>query len=274
MVMATGSGCTRFAALNALVPSCGYTRTSAIAYGSRPRQSLDVYRPTRHAPALGIVIFFYGGDWQTGKREDYRFVAQALASRGFVAVLPDYRLYPAVQFPAFIEDGALAVRWAHDHATEIGGEAEHLYLMGHSAGAYIAAMLTLDPKYLKQVALDRSAIRATACLSGPYDFVPSPEDRGVFGMTPDQTSLPPIMEPIHFVDGLEPPMLILQGLKDTTVDPSNASALADRIRSKGGQVQYIAYPSRAHVGVVLSLAFPFRWLAPVLRDTSDFFKTQ
>jgi acetyl esterase/lipase len=272
--MISSPGCTRFDLLNATIPSCGYLRTSDIAYGPQPRQKLDVYRPSGTAPAAGVVIFFYGGDWQTGSKADYRFAAQALASRGFVAVMPDYRLYPRVTFPAFVQDGALAVRWAHDNAGRFGGDPSRVYLMGHSAGAYIAVMLTLDAKYLKDVGLDRSAIRATAGLSGPYDFVPPPDDRGAFAMAGDDTVPDPRIEPIHFVDGHAPPLLLVQGLKDTTVGPENATNLAARVRQAGGKVRTIFYPDRDHVGVVLSLAWPFRWLAPTLRDTTVFFEEQ
>jgi acetyl esterase/lipase len=268
------SGCTRFGMLDAWVPSWGYKRTPNIAYGILPRQTLDLYRPRAGAPVAGIVIFFYGGDLQTGTKGDYRFVAQALTSRGFIAVLPDYRLYPDVTFPAFIDDGALAVSWVHNHAREIGGDPGHLYVMGHSAGAYIAVLLTLDAQYLKRVGLDRSSIRATASLSGPFDFVPPPDDRCVFSMARDDTKTDPQIEPIHFVDGHAPPILLLQGMKDPEVDPANAPELAALIRKKGGEVVYIAYPNRAHVGVVLALAYPFRWIAPVLHDTVKFFKGQ
>ena len=266
------SACTRFAALDAVVPSWGYKRIPDIAYGELPRQMLDVYYPRQEASAASIVIFFYGGDLQNGTKEDYRFVAQALTSQGFIAVLPDYRLFPNVTFPAFVYDGALAVRWVYDHAWEIGGDREHIYLMGHSAGAYIAVLLTLDPQYLKHVGLDRSVIRATASLSGPFDFVPPPEDRGVFGMSRTDTKPRAQIEPINFVDGHAPPILLLQGLKDPEVNPANAPELAALIRKKGGQVEYIAYPNRAHVGVVLALAYPFHWLAPVLHDTVKFFR--
>src|ERR1700728_3814195 len=129
------SGCTRFAALDAFVPSWGYTRIPNFAYGPLPRQTLDVYQPHAKTPQ-DIVIFFYGGDLQTGTKADYRFVAQALTSRGYIAVIPDYRLFPDVTFPTFVDDGALAVRWVHDHTREIGGDPDHVYLMGHSGGAY------------------------------------------------------------------------------------------------------------------------------------------
>jgi acetyl esterase/lipase len=268
------AGCTRFELLDAAVPSCGYLRTNNIAYGDEPRQKLDVYRPnTAKAPA-SVVVFFYGGDWQAGSKSGYRFVAQALASQGFIVVMPDYRLYPQVTFPAFVEDGALAVRWAHNNAGRFGGDPSRLYLMGHSAGAHIAVLLTLDASYLKSVGLDRSAIRATAGLSGPYDFVPPLDDRGAFGMSRNDTTPNPRIEPIHFVDGHAPPLLLVHGLNDTTVGPENSTRLAERIRQAGGDVRTIFYPDRAHVGVVLSLAWPFRWLAPTLRDTTAFFREQ
>ena len=268
------TGCTAFGVLNALVPPCGYDRTSGLAYGPLPEQKLDVYRPTHPDAGRGVVVFFYGGDWQTGTRQDYAFVGQALASRGFVAVLPDCRPYPAVRFPAFVQDGALAVRWAHDHAADLGADPARLFLMGHSSGAHVAALLTLDAEYLAAVGLPRSAVRGTAGLSGPYDFVPPPEDRGVFGMAPDDVRPDARIEPVHYVDGRDPPMLLLQGLKDTTVNPDNATHLAAAIRSAGGTVDVIRYPDRAHRGVVLALAWPLRWLAPVLDDTAAWFERQ
>lgn len=272
-VLMSAIGCSRFDLLNATVPPLGYTAARNIVYGPLERQRLDVYTPCHPVPRAPIVIFFYGGDWQSGSKADYRFVGQALASRGFIAVLPDYRLYPAVTFPAFVQDGAMACRWVHDHATALGAAPDRMYLMGHSAGAYIAAMLTLDARYLRAVGLDRGNIRATAALSGPYDFVPLPDDRRVFGIARDDTHTYPAMEPIHFVDGREPPMLLVQGLKDPTVNPRNAYRLAARIREAGGHVELIVYPQLGHVGVVLSLASCFHWLAPTLTDTCAYFET-
>src|SRR5687767_4233845 len=153
IALASQSGCSRFDLLNAMVPTGGYVRTRDVAYGTLPRQKLDVYRPRGATSLSPLVVFFYGGDWQTGSKRDYRFVTQALASRGFVAVMPDYRLYPEAVFPAFVEDGALAVRWARNHAALIGGDGRRIHLMGHSAGAHIAALLTLDEHYLRDVGL-------------------------------------------------------------------------------------------------------------------------
>ena len=265
-------GCSGFDLLNATVPACGYTRIEGIAYGPLPRQKLDVYRPRDAGPATGIVVFFYGGSWRSGQREDYRFVAQALTSHGFIAVVPDYRLYPSVTFPAFVEDGARAVRWAHEHAERIGGEGDGVYLMGHSAGAYIAALLTLDEHYLRDVGLDGGVIRAAALLSGPYDFVPPSRLRGVFDMKEGQSEPDAATQPIHFVDGDEPPILLVHGLEDETVEPANARRLAARIREEGGAVRTAFYPDEGHAGVVLALAWPFRWIAPTLADVAAFFR--
>ncbi len=277
VVALPAAGCSSFDVLNALVPSGGYLRTSDVPYGAHPRQNLDVYRPranakSSNAPAAGVVVFFYGGYWDSGSKADYRFVAEALTSRGFVAVLPDYRLYPDVTFPAFVEDGALAVRWAHDHASRIGGDPQRVYLMGHSAGAHIAALLTLDEHYLEDVGLGTGAIRATAALSGPYDFVPGPETRAIFGMSKGDTTPPNEINPVQFADdGGSPPMLLIHGKRDDIVEPANMYQLARRIRGASGTVRTIAYHRRGHPGIALALARPFRWLAPVLSEVTAFF---
>src|SRR4051812_9939383 len=183
-VITTTTGCTKFEILNATVPSLGYQRTIDQAYGPVPRQKLDVYQPRDAKQDASVVVFFYGGAWQSGEKADYRFVAEALTSQGFIAVIPDYRLYPDVQFPSFIEDGALAIRWVHENAQRFGGDPQHIFLMGHSAGAHIAAMLNLDGRYLQNVGLDQNVIAGTAALSGPYDFIPRPSDLAVFAMRP------------------------------------------------------------------------------------------
>ena len=267
------SGCTRFDVLNATIPTCTYTRATPLAYGDVPRQKLDIYRPRAlrpdAKPGAKVVVFFYGGDWQAGQKGDYRFVAEALASRGFVAVLPDYRLYPHVTFPKFVEDGALAVRWVHDHIDQFGGDPHQVYLMGHSAGAHIAALLTLDPHYLAAVGLEPKSIRATVTLSGPFDFLPGGTEREVFGMKPGDLPDPNI-EPIHFANGRSAPMLLVQGQQDDVVIPDNATKLAAAIRRAGGRAEVLSYGKLGHAGTVLSMAWSFRWLAPVLRDTAAF----
>jgi acetyl esterase/lipase len=267
----TSTACTKFDFVNATVTKHGYALTRDIRYGDQPRQQLDVYRPPH--PNGGVVVFFYGGSWLAGEKGDYRFVGQALTSRGFVAVLPDYRLYPQVKFPAFLQDGAKAVRWAHDHAAQFGADPHRLYLMGHSAGAYIAVMLALDADYLHAIGLEpSSAVRAVAGLSGPYEFNPGPDTRPVFGMSQAEDAKPdPQIEPVTFANGRSPPVLLIHGLDDHLVDPDNSATLSHRIRDDGGKATFLAYPTLDHKGTVLALAASFRWLAPVLCDTTRYF---
>jgi acetyl esterase/lipase len=266
------TGCTKYQALDATIPACSYTRATDLAYGAEPRQKLDVYRPRRAAPNARVVVFFYGGSWDSGKKEDYRFAAEGLTEKGFVVVVPDYRVYPEVTFPAFVEDGARAVRWTYEHISQFGGDPNRIYLMGHSSGAHIAALLTLDHHYLKDVGLDPKIIRATAALSGPYDFRIYPGNRMAFGKSSLDATIDPRTQPINFVDGTNAPMLLLHGAKDAAVPAANAVRLADKIRAAGGEVKTIIYPKLDHPEVAMALAFPFRWLGPVLEDTAKFFR--
>jgi len=263
-------GCTKFQVLNALIPPCGYHRTTDIPYGDQPRQRLDVYQPTHAKPNAPVVLFFYGGTWQYGKKADYRFVAQSLASKGFLTILPDYRLHPAVNFPAFVEDGARAVRWAHENAPRFGGDPQRLFLMGHSAGAHITTLLALDEHYLKDAGVDSSVIHGAIGLSGPYDFTPGGGSRAVFGMTSAASPVDPNIEPIHFARKGAPPILLIHGQQDAIVAADNAVHLADRLNEVGAHAQLILYPKLGHVTVCLALAGPFRWIAPILNDVAAF----
>jgi acetyl esterase/lipase len=265
------AGCSPLGLLNALVPSGGYERTAGISYGPAGRQQLDVYRPREASGPLPVVVFFYGGRWQSGAREQYAFVAQALASQGFVVVVPDYRLYPQVTFPAFVEDGARAVAWAHQHIARFGGDPRRLHLMGHSAGAHIAMLLTLDAHYLAEQGLGPGALASTVGLGGPYDFLPftSRDVRALMGPQEGWERT----QPIRFVDGSAPPLLLVHGLGDTTVKPSNALRLAARVREAGGCVQLRLYPEAGHLEPLLGLAAPLRPFTPrVLEPVADFLR--
>jgi len=241
-----------------------------LAYGPAPRQRLDVYAPrqTTGEAAAPVAVFFYGGAWDTGRRQDYNWVGQALASRGFVTVLPDYGLYPQVRYPAFLEDGALAVRWAQDHAAEFGGDPDRIVLVGHSAGAYNAAMIALDRRYLTAAGVDPKHIRALAGLSGPYDFLPltDPIAQRTFGEAADL----PATQPTRFVDAHSPPAFLATGDADTMVYPRNTVKLAARLRAAGVEVEERHYPGVDHVRMVLALSRPFRSRAPVLQQMTAF----
>jgi acetyl esterase/lipase len=116
------AACSPLQALNAITPGKSYRKIADLAYGSDPRQKLDVYTPLNLKAPAPVVVFFYGGNWNSGARNEYLFVGQALASRGMVAVLADYRLYPQVRYPGFIEDSAQAVAWTLREVWRYGGD--------------------------------------------------------------------------------------------------------------------------------------------------------
>ena len=262
------AACSPFVILNGPIDGGGYTVRSGIPYGPETRNALDVYVPKQRAGPLPVVIFFYGGSWKRGERTNYLFAADALAGKGYLAVVPDYRVYPEVRFPAFVEDGARAVRWVMEHAAEFGGDPGRIYLMGHSAGAHIATMLTLDERYLAAEGVAAKRIRGTIALAGPYAFYPSRTRNiaPIFAHLSDENAA----RPIAFVDGDEAPLLLLHGETDRTVRAANAVALSKAVREAGGRVRHIIYPGVGHIGIISALAQSFRNLAPVLRDTAEF----
>jgi acetyl esterase/lipase len=246
------------------------TRERGVAYGPLERQALDVYAPKRETAPAPVAVFFYGGSWDSGRRQDYGWVGRALAAQGFLTVVPDYRLYPAVRYPSFIEDGALAVRWAVDHAKALGGDPARIVLIGHSAGAYNAAMLALDDRYLKAAGVDPQVVRAFAGLSGPYDFLPldGPITRQTFGEAPDL----PATQPAAYVHADSPPAFLATGDADTTVKPRNTRALAAALRAKGVAVEERSYAGLNHADTVLALSKPLRGKAPELSEMVGFLK--
>ena len=245
------SGCSGQEVLNRLTTDEGYQLASNIVFDEANNLALDVYSPanTKNAP---VVIFFFGGRWEEGDKSQYKFVGQALAARGFVAVLPNYRLYPRVKFPGFLTDNARAVRWVHNNAAKYGADPDKIVLMGHSAGAYNAAMLAMNPEYLKAGGADRAWVRGMIGLSGPYDFLPitDPDLRDLFG-PPESFEL---TQPVLYADGRNPPMLLMHGEDDDTVFAKNTHSLAARIQKAGGPVETVFYPKMSHSKIIASVA--------------------
>lgn len=256
-------GCQRafFAAVNA-----GATPPAmSVAYGTESMQTLDVYRPegARDAP---VVLFLYGGRWQGGRRQDYAFVGEALAARGVLTLVADYRRYPDVRFPVFVEDAALALRWARDHAREHGGDPARMFLAGHSSGAHLAALLGTDARYLAAVGMTPRNLRGVIGIAGPYDFLPLTDRdlQAIFGPESRWAD----SQPVNFVDGDEPPFLLLHGSDDQLVWTRNSERLEARLRAAGGAVEYVVYPGLGHVRILGAFRHPR--LAPTLEDTLRF----
>lgn len=241
-----------------------------VAFGTAG-QTLDIWAPAGPATARRpVLVFFYGGGWVHGDRRAYDFAARAFAREGFVVVVPDYRKVPGVRFPAFVQDGAQALHWVRDHVATYGGDPARIALSGHSAGGYIAAMLALDPRWLRAEGVDPRIVRAAAPMCGPYDFYPFIKRRSRDAM--QGVATPALTQPIHFARADAPPMLLLSAGEDVQVGAHNAVNLAARLKALGAPVRHIDYPGLSHENVAMALSVPFRRKAPVLADTVAFLR--
>jgi acetyl esterase/lipase len=271
LILAWVAGCrsSEFFAANAPIAFSHVDRRVNLAYGTDQRQKLDVYMP-RMAMNRPVVIFWYGGSWQEGSKSDYRFVGTALAKLGFVAVLPDYRLYPQVTFPLFDEDGARAVAWVEQHVQEFGGDPKRIVLMGHSAGGHTAAFLAFNHAFLERFGANSSDIVGLIGLSGTYALVPDSDAlRSAFA--------PPFSEkdwqPIRFVDSHAPPTLLLHGLSDKEVLPQETIELHDALVRKNVRVAMHLFPHRGHADTVAPFALLLRWRSPVVDEVATFIRS-
>ena len=259
--------------VNLTVPSGSYSLSADIPYGALPRQKLDIYRPVSAETGVSsgqkpVVIFFYGGSWKNGERSQYRFIGEALTRRGFLVVVPDYRLYPDVRFPAFVEDAAKSVRWTRDNITEFGGDPSRIFIAGHSAGAHIASLLAVDPSYLKAEGLGRDTLCGVIGLAGPYAFDPLEyrSTRAVFETLKD----PDEARPIAKLSGNAPPFLLFHGDDDTTVLPLNSKRFAEALDRQQTVVTTEHVPDTGHIGLLLSLARPFEGTLPIADRMAGF----
>ncbi|QDH33531.1 alpha/beta hydrolase [Porphyrobacter sp. YT40] len=241
-----------------------------VAFGSHG-QSLDIWAP--HMPTHGplpVVIFWYGGGWVKGDRTSYAFAGRALAREGFLVVIPDYRKVPEVRFPAFLDDGAEAAKWVEDNIAQHGGDPARVAVMGHSAGAYQAVMLTLDAKRLAAAGVAPGFVKAGVGLSGPYDFYPFTSERAIDAMS--QWPHPEETQPITFARADAPPLLLVTSDGDETVRAKNANNLGAKLTRLGAPVEVKNYGPLDHEEVVMALSVPFRGKGPVLADSVAFLR--
>ena len=274
MVPALLSACSALDVLNATVSTDTYTRTEGLAYGPGARQQIDFYSPLGASPGVPLVVFFYGGSWSMGDRADYRFIGEALASQGIAVAVADYRLSPQVRYPVFVEDSALAVRWAFDNAPDYDVNPSKIFVMGHSAGAYNAAMLAIDQRWLQAVGLAPSRLAGWIGLAGPYDFLPigDPLTRVAFEWPSTRPDSQP-MTHVQQASASSPPALLLAPSGDKLVDPQRSTVtLASRLKSQGVRVESQLYDSVSHAGLVAAMAAVLRGRAPVLERVSAFVK--
>lgn len=270
---ALAAACTPARFFNTITPADAAARVlKDQAFGPAPRQQLDVYAPETGQPGAPVAIFIYGGGWNSGARGEYVWAGKALAAGGFVTVVPDYRLVPEVQFPTFIDDVALAVKWAVDNIAAHGGDPSRIVLVGHSAGAYNAAMLALDPRYLEAVGVDRGRIKAFAGLAGPYYFpnLDGPILSRTFGSAADDR----VYQTLDYAAAGSPAAFLVAGDADKTVRPRNTERLAAALRDKGVEVESHIYPGESHADVLLNLSRTFRGRSAEYSQMTAFLRRQ
>src|SRR5579872_2192821 len=210
-----GEGRSPAALLNFGVPRTGYTVQRDIAYGDHRRHRLDLYLPTNSPGATTprpLLVFFYGGAFRAGRRDEYRFAGEAFASAGIPVAIPDYRIYPEARFPDFLRDGAAAVTKARDVIRARGENPAGLFVMGHSAGAYIAVMLAANASWL--AAAGDARISGAIALSGRYHYSPlqdSVAERIFGGPARAET------RPATFITPSCPPMFIASGSREPEI---------------------------------------------------------
>ena len=229
---------------------------------------MDIYTPVATDDPADVVIFLHGGSWQSGDKQRYRFVGVTLAEEGFVAVIPDYRKFPDVTFPSFVQDAAQAVAWVQQEIAAYGGNGGRIFVAGHSAGAHMGALLAVDETFLTEVNAPR-AVAGFAGLAGPYHFTPEdPTLVDIFGPA-DRF---PSMQASTFVNGTEPPILMQYGLQDDVVGQVNIDRLGAALDAKGVCKQVQLYADHDHVSIVGAFSWVLRGQSPVVDDMANFFR--
>lgn len=267
------TGCSPLGVLNAFTPTAAGTQTvKDLSYGPQPRQRLDIYIPPTLSKPAPVVVFFYGGEWRRGSRKDYAYVGETLAGRGILTVIADYRLYPEARYPEFLVDSSLAAAWVYKEIEKYCGDPDQLFLMGHSAGAYNAAMVALDERWLGMHDLKPQIIQGWIGLAGPYNFLPvqNPNVQPIF-FHPDT---PLSSQPIHHVRPDSPPALLVAAKEDGVVNPvRNTSTLADLLREHEVPVEERYFSEVGHATLVATLSPTLSSLAPTLDLVERFVKT-
>lgn len=258
------AGCSPLDLANGLTPGGGVRLEAGLSYGPGERGRYDLHTPPGAGPDTPLLVFFYGGGWRSGSRRDYGFAARALASLGLLVAVPDYRLFPEAGWPGFVEDGAAAVGAIRAGA----GRGRPLFVMGHSAGAFIAIALAADPRWLGE---RRAGLAGAIGLAGPYEFGPEEDPAGIFAGAPGHRAR---VAPAGTADLRgTPPLLLLHGEADDTVRPAQTRDFAALAATQDVVVTARLYPGVGHIGILAALASPVRALglegAPVLADIGD-----
>jgi len=246
-----------------------YTVTRDIAYASAAHQTLDIYAPKNIDKKLPVIVFYFGGGWSWGDKSYFAFVADSFVEKGYVVVIPNYVLYPEGKYPQFVTDGAKAIAWVNRNIERYEGDIKQLNIVGHSAGAYIGAMVSFNDKYLASQGSNTSIIHKFAGIAGPYNFTPKAQEYiDIFGKENFVD-----MKIENHVSGNEPPSLLLHSEGDTTVGAFNQEKMKQALKAKQSRVETIMYgPEITHIKILLKLHPWFAGEVDVGKDINNFLK--
>jgi len=242
-------------------PRRGVIEQTGLRYREGPRGLLDLTLPVQPGPDTPLLVFFHGGGWRGGSRGEYVWLARSLAQEGIAVAIPDYGLWPQARWPDFVEDAAAAVAWLARGSvapTARGSVAPtaRVFVMGHSAGGFLAAALALDPRWLEAAGMPggRGALAGAVLLAAPIDWLPEDEpNRSIFAAAPggriaaapDTATLPGT-----------PPLLLVHGAADTIVGPFHSERLARAVPA----AQLLLMEGGGHLAPIVALAAPARGL--------------
>ena len=227
-----------------------------IPYGADYWQKIDLYLPPdATARGLPTLLFMHGGYWTHGYKDWLGFMAPALVSLPALFISVGYRLSPAVQHPAALEDCLAALTWAYAHVAEYGGDPQRLFVGGHSAGGHLAALLALQPGLLTASGLPEDVINACFPVSGVYDLDDDlPADRLQAFLAPGASRAD--ASPLHYVSGNRTPFLLAVGAQDFPVLYAQAHTMTAALRQAAGPVEFLEIARADHFQINLRAQDP------------------
>ncbi len=228
-----------------------------IAYGTLPREKLDIYQP-QASGLYPVLIWVHGGSWNSGDKELYAPVAQKALSENFVIVIPGYTLYPQANAFQQAQEIAQVLAWTREHISAYGGDKNRIVLGGQSAGAHLSGLVVFDPNYLAALNHSSQEICGWYGIAGPYDI----NEQLAFQKTfkgDDGTQLANIFggaenfsrgSLTEFVRADLPPILLIHGDRDETVPLSISQHLQNALRAAGAKSELKIYAGAGHAGLL------------------------
>lgn len=237
---------------------------TTIAYDDGPgadpvKNALDLYGP-EGGTGLPVLLFFHGGVWQRGDKNEYRNIGEALAQREILTAVVNYRLTPAVRHPQHVRDAARATAWAVRHAPAYGGRPDRVFLSGHSAGGHLITLLLFDPQYLRAEGLEPEILAGVIPLSGIFDLTRPIDDtpeggfaRHIFPPFGEQPRVLEAASPVRHLHPTRVPILVVLAGNDYTDMQGQSRLFVEALQERRISVKFETIPGRGHFELVQAI---------------------